>query len=172
MKKRVSVEHKEQASSVSGYSIQAVKRACDILKCFEQGRSSLTLSDVVSETKLSRTVAFRNAEIFVRENVDLVIEFQTNQQSASIVASKLIEAEIPIIAIEIPHPGADYYGANNYRAGLLAGHALAQAAIHHWKGQVDEVMLLELAMAGRLPSSRLTGVLAGLRGVPPEGPDQ
>jgi len=250
MKKRVRVEAAKDATSTSTpYSIQAVHRACDILKCFQQSQSALTLSDVVAKTNLSRTTAFRllatlvaqgmlerpaknqyravseqwrrnryrigyasqseefsfsrlvsdsirshayeagvdllelsnrysptiairNAEIFVRERVDLVIEFQTNQQSASVVASKLIEAGIPIIAIEIPHPGADYYGANNYRAGLLAGHALAQAAVQQWRGQVDEVILLELSMAGPLPQSRLTGVLAGIREILPKIPDQ
>lgn len=250
MKKRSTGELKsgEETKVSSAYSIQAVERACSILRCFQQRQSPLALSDVVANTNLSRTTAFRllatlveqgmlersaknqyraiserrrcryrigyasqseefsfsrlvsdsirsyayeagvellelsnrysptvairNAEMFVRERVDLVIEFQTNQQSASIVASKLIEADIPLIAIEIPHPGADYYGANNYRAGLLAGHALAQAAIHRWGGQVDEVLLLELPMAGPLPRSRLTGVLAGIREFLPKIPDQ
>jgi ribose transport system substrate-binding protein len=122
--------------------------------------------------RYSSTVAIRNAGAFVRDGVDLVIEFQTNQQSAPIVAAKLLEAQIPMIAIEIPHPGADYYGANNYRAGLLAGHALAQAAVQHWNGAVDEVILLELPMAGPLPRSRLTGVLAGIREILPRISDQ
>jgi len=250
MRSRVKAESdKEPGSSSSAYNIQAVQRACDILKCFQQTQSGLTLNDVVSKTQLNRTTAFRllatlveqgmlerpvknqyravnqqwrrsryrfgyasqseefsfsrlvsesirseayeagvdllelsnrysptiairNAEMFVRERVDLVIEFQTNQQSASIVASKLMEAGIPIIAIEIPHPGADFYGANNYRAGLLAGHALAQAAVQQWHGQVDDVILLELPMAGPLPRSRLTGVLAGIREILPKIPDQ
>ena len=33
-----------------------------------------------------------------------------------------------MIAIDIPHPGATYFGANNYQAGLLAGHYLARWA--------------------------------------------
>lgn len=120
----------------------------------------------------SPKTAIRNAETFVREQVDLVIEFQTNQQSASVVASKLMDAGIPIIAIEIPHPGATYYGANNYRAGLIGGHALAQACMREWNGAVDEVILLELPMAGPLPRSRLTGILAGLREHLSKLPDQ
>ncbi|HZY74143.1 MAG TPA: substrate-binding domain-containing protein [Edaphobacter sp.] len=127
---------------------------------------------LVLGNRYSPKAAVRNAETFVRERVDLVIEFQTNQQSASIVASKLIEADIPIIAIDIPHPGAHYYGANNYRAGLIGGHALAQACLHRWGGAVDEVILLELPMAGPLPRSRLTGILAGIREVLPKVPDQ
>jgi ribose transport system substrate-binding protein len=134
---------------------------------YEAGVDLMVLSN-----RYSPKVAVRNAEIFVREHVDLVIEFQTDQQSASIVASKLVEAGIPIIAIDIPHPGAHYYGANNYRAGLIGGRALAQSCIHHWGGTVDEVILLELPMAGPLPRSRLTGMLAGIREILPKVPDQ
>ncbi|MCU1226305.1 MAG: regulatory protein IclR [Edaphobacter sp.] len=127
---------------------------------------------MVLNNRYSPKAALRNAEMFVREHVDLVIEFQTNQQSASSVASKLIEAKIPIIAIDIPHPGAHYYGANNYRAGLIGGQALGEACIQRWGGVVDEVILLELPMAGPLPRSRLTGILGGLREVLPKVPDQ
>lgn len=134
---------------------------------YEAGIELLELSN-----RYSPTIAIRNAQAFVREGVDLVIEFQTNQQCAPLIAAKLMEAAIPMIALEIPHPGADYYGANNYRAGLLAGHALAQAAVHQWNGQVDEVILLELPMAGPVPRSRLTGVLAGIREILPKIPDQ
>ena len=127
---------------------------------------------LVLNNRYSPKVAIRNAEMFAREHVDLVIEFQTNQQSASIIASKLLEAGIPILAIDIPHPGADYYGANNYRAGVIGGQALGNACLHHWHGLVDEVILLELPMAGPLPRSRLTGMLAGIRESLTKLPDQ
>jgi ribose transport system substrate-binding protein len=127
---------------------------------------------LVLNNRYSPKVALRNAEIFVRERVDLVVEFQTNQQSAASVASKLIEAGIPIIAIEIPHPGASYYGANNYRAGLIGGHALARACMQQWGGKFDEIVFLELAMAGPLIQTRLTGMLAGVRELLGKVPDQ
>ncbi|MDP9038717.1 MAG: substrate-binding domain-containing protein [Acidobacteriota bacterium] len=127
---------------------------------------------LVLDNRYSPTTAVRNAEIFVREHVDLVIEFQTNQESADTVASRLIDAAIPIIAIEIPHPGAFYYGANNYRAGLLAGRALAQACIKQWQGHFHELLLLELPIAGPLVRSRLTGIIAGLRELLPNASDE
>jgi ribose transport system substrate-binding protein len=40
--------------------------------------------------------------------VDLVIEFQTDQEVAPIVGAKYREAGIPLIAIDIPHPGTTY----------------------------------------------------------------
>ena len=108
----------------------------------------------------------------MRERVDLVIEFQTSQRSAPIISSRLIEAGIPIIAIDIPHPGATYYGADNYRAGIIGGRALAQACMRRWDGAVDEVILLELPIAGPLPRSRMTGMLAGIRELIPKLPDE
>ncbi len=127
---------------------------------------------IVLSNRYSPTTAVRNADALIREHVDLVIEFQTNQQTASIIASKFVEANIPIIAIDIPHPGARYYGANNYRAGLIGGHALGTACLKRWGGVVDELLLLELPVAGPLPRSRLTGMLAGIREVLPKLPDQ
>ncbi len=127
---------------------------------------------IVLSNRYSPTTAVRNADVMIREHVDLVIEFQTNQQTASIIASKFVEANIPIVAIDIPHPGARYYGANNYRAGLIGGQALGTACLKRWGGMVDELLLLELPMAGPLPRSRLTGMLAGIREVLPKFPDQ
>jgi ribose transport system substrate-binding protein len=82
---------------------------------------------------------------------------------APIIASKFLEARIPVIAIEVPHPGAIYFGANNYQAGLIAGRALGRWAKENWDGAVEQLMLLELPIAGPLPGLRLTGVQDGLR---------
>jgi ribose transport system substrate-binding protein len=67
-----------------------------------------------------------------------------------------------MIAIDIPHPGATYYGANNYEAGLIGGRYLGRWAKENWDGVVDEIILLELVRAGSLPRMRLTGTLVGI----------
>jgi len=127
---------------------------------------------LVLNNRYSAKEAIRNAELFVRAKVDLVIDFQTDEHCAPVVSSKLSEAQIPFIALEIPHPGATYYGANNYRAGTLGGQYLAKWATQHWHGRVDEVLLLELPVAGALPKARLTGTLAALRASLPSFHDQ
>jgi len=110
----------------------------------------------------SAKTAQRNADLLVREKVDLAIEFQTDETIAPIVANKYREAGIPMIAIDIPHPGATYYGANNYEAGLIGGRYLGRWAKENWQSKVDEIILLELPRAGSLPQMRLTGILVGL----------
>jgi ribose transport system substrate-binding protein len=108
-------------------------------------------------------VAVRNAEQLIRERVDLVIEFQTDEAVAPAIASRYMNAGLPFIAIDIPHPGATYFGANNYQAGRLAGQYLGRWARSRWNGRVDEVLLLQLTRAGSLVHARMNGVMAGLK---------
>ncbi|MBO0222814.1 hypothetical protein J0689_26400, partial [Vibrio parahaemolyticus] len=67
------------------------------------------------------------------------------------------------IAIEIPHRGATYFGANNHQAGLIAGKALGRWAREHWPEGAEQVLVLDLPIAGPLPALRITGFLDGLR---------
>ncbi len=115
------------------------------------------------DNRYSAKIAQRNADVLVREKVDLVIEFQTDEHVAPIVAAKYREANIPLIAVEIPHPGATYFGANNYEAGLIGGRYLGRWAKAQWQAHVDEIVLITLDRAGSLPRMRLTGMLFGMR---------
>jgi ribose transport system substrate-binding protein len=118
---------------------------------------------IVLDNRRSAKTALRNADYLIREKVDLAIEFQIDEGAAPAIAARYVQAGIPFIAVHVPHPGATYYGANNYQAGLLAGHYLGRWARSRWGGQVDEVLLIEAARAGTLVQGRLDGVLAGLR---------
>lgn len=120
---------------------------------------------VVVDNRYQPKIALKNAQLLIREGVDLAIEFQTDESVAPAIASAYHQARIPIIAIDIPHPGATYFGANNYEAGLLAGRHLARWARQHWNGAADELLLVELARAGSVPAARLRGVVAGIRDV-------
>ncbi len=125
---------------------------------------------IMLDNRYSAKIAQRNADLLVRERVDLAIEFQTDENVAAIVSAKYREAGIPMIAIDIPHPGATYYGANNYEAGMIGGRYLGRWVKEHWQGQLDEIIMLELPRAGSLPRMRLSGMLVALNTVlPPAG---
>lgn len=117
---------------------------------------------IVADNRYQPRVAVRNADVLVREGVELVIEFQSDEAVAPVIASRILQAGIPMIAVDVPHPGATYFGANNYEAGLLAGRHLGRFARARWDGQVDELLLLEIARAGSLPRGRTRGVVAGI----------
>jgi ribose transport system substrate-binding protein len=150
---RIGYAAQGQDSSFPREVLGGLKRAAD--------RENVEL--IVVDNRYQAKIALRNAEHLVRERVDLVIEFQTDEAVAPAIAAKYLEAHIPLIAIDVPHPGATYFGANNYQAGLLAGRHLGQWAKSRQQGRVDELLLLELGRAGSLVHARMSGALAGLR---------
>lgn len=122
---------------------------------------------LVLNNRYSPKIALANADRLIRERVDLALEFQTFDNVAPLISSRFHDAGIPLIAIEIPHPGAVYYGVNNYQVGLTSGRVLARWAKQHWNGEVGEVLLLELRAAGSVPQLRMTGMEAGLAEILP-----
>jgi ribose transport system substrate-binding protein len=122
---------------------------------------------IETDNRYSAKVAIRNAEILIRERVDIAVEVQIHERVAPIIASKFQEAGIPLIAVDIPHPGAVFFGGNNYLAGRIGGRALGKWAQAHLKGEVDAVILLGLPAAGAIPAARMTGVAVGIREILP-----
>lgn len=118
---------------------------------------------ITLNNRYSAREALRNADVLIRERVDLVLEFQTYERVAPVIASKFLAANTPVIAIEVPHPGATYFGADNYKAGLIGGRALGRWARENWDGKVDQLVLVELLIAGSLLELRLAGLVDGLR---------
>jgi ribose transport system substrate-binding protein len=85
-------------------------------------------------------VAIKNAEEFVRQRVDLVLEFQVEEHVAPHVAHIFKKADIPLVAIDVPHPNATYFGVDNFEVGYEAGVLLGQFAAGKWKGKADWVL--------------------------------
>jgi ribose transport system substrate-binding protein len=152
-----------------GYAAQGTdyQFSSEVSASLERAAAAEGIELISLDNRYSPKIAQRNADLLVREKVDLAIEFQTDETIAPIVAAKYREAGIPMIAIDIPHPGATYYGANNYEAGLIGGRYLGRWVKEHWHSQLDEIILLELPRAGNLPQMRLTGMLVGINLVLP-----
>ena len=147
-----------------GYAAQGVdyQFSREVSASLERAAKQEGIELIAFDNRYSAKIAQRNADLMVREKVDLAIEFQTDEMVAPIVAAKYRDAGIPMIAIDIPHPGATYYGANNYEAGLIGGRYLGRWVKEHWHSELDEIVLLELPRAGNLPQMRLTGMLVGI----------
>lgn len=115
------------------------------------------------ENRYSVKAALGGAKQLVDKRVDLAIEFQTYERISTRLANLFTEAGIPLIAVEIPHPNATFLGVDNQRAGVAAGKALLKAAQLHWGGTCDEILFLELEIAGSLPHLRLSSAQKALR---------
>lgn len=109
--------------------------------------------------------ALSNANLIAsRGDINLVLEFNYYQQSNLVISETFAAAKLPVIAIDIPVPGATFYGANNYEAGKLAGKGLVDAAKTKWNGVVDLLLVEKQSGAGQeLLQQRTLGIIAGAK---------
>ena len=122
---------------------------------------------LVLDNRYDASTALANADEFVRQRVDLVIEFQIDQGVAPVVANKIHGAGIPLIAVDIPHPHSTFFGVDNYLVGLVAGEYLAQHAKKTWGGKARWVLGLDVEEGGPLVQSRTTGAFVGVKSLLP-----
>jgi ribose transport system substrate-binding protein len=119
---------------------------------------------VIADNNLDGATALANAESFINRDVDYVIEFQTDANFGATIMQKMDDAGIKVTAIDIPMPGATFFGANNPKSGYMGGVYLGQAAVK--KFGADRVkegyfILGDLPQSGAVPAMRTGGQLAG-----------
>jgi ribose transport system substrate-binding protein len=118
---------------------------------------------LITDNREEGVTALANVDYFIQQGVDLVVEFNLDARYSNVLMERLRAAEIPVIAIDIPIPGATFVGVDNYRAGLMAGSLLGHYVLQKWDGKVDKVLSLDLPLSGAVPGARMQGQLDALR---------
>ncbi|MEM7734695.1 MAG: sugar ABC transporter substrate-binding protein [Deinococcota bacterium] len=114
---------------------------------------------VLADNRLDGATALSNTENFLTQGVDGIIHFQTDEAFGNVIMARARSADTPVIAIDIPMPGAVFFGADNYFAGQLAGESLATWVNDNWEGSADAMLVLELPQSGPIPAARMQGML-------------
>ncbi len=142
----------------------------DFITAVEEGMKSAAadagnIELVIANNNLDGATALNNAENFVAQGVDGVVEFQTDEKFGNVIMNlfQSQDPQIPVIAIDIPMPGATFFGADNYRAGRMAGEAGGDYANANWGGKVDYILVLELPQSGPIPAARMQGQVEGIQ---------
>ncbi|MFC5401206.1 sugar ABC transporter substrate-binding protein [Cohnella soli] len=134
----------------------------DVRKGIERVAKEKGVKLVLADNKLDGATALSNAENFITQQVDGVIEFQIDEKFGNVIMDKFRAANIPVIAIDIPMPGATFFGADNYKAGSLTGEALGNAIKDKFGGSIDKFIMLELPQSGPIPAARMQGARDGV----------
>lgn len=132
-----------------------------VTESIERAAKTQNVELITFDNRYDPDITKRNAERMIAERVDVAIEFQTFEVLAQTISAMYQQARIPMISVDLPVPGATYFGANNYEAGRLAGTAAGKWAKEMWR-DLDEVLLVGLADGGALLGSRMAGARAGL----------
>jgi ribose transport system substrate-binding protein len=139
-------------------------------KGIEANAAAAGIRLVIADNRLDGPAAVANAQSFVRQNVDFVIEFQTDEAFGPAVSKVFKDAGIKVIAIDIPMPDAAFFGVNNPRSGFLTGSYLGQAAVKQFgRSNVLSGYLVDggLPQSGVIPALRTRGQLAGFNAAVP-----
>ncbi len=120
---------------------------------------------IVADNKMDGATALANADNFLTQGVQGVIEFQTDEKFGKSIMNKMKAKGIPVIAIDIPMQGATFFGVDNPVAGQMAGKGLGNWIKKNWDGKVDALIMLELPQSGPIPAARLKGQRDGLESV-------
>ena len=144
-------------------------------KSIERNAEAAGIELLIADNRLDGPTALANAESFARRRVDFCIEFQTDVNFGPAIMQHFNRKQIGVVAIDIPMPGATYFGANNPRSGFMGGSYLAQAAkVRFGERALTEGYFVvgELPQSGAIPAMRsegqIAGFLASLPGFPPE----
>jgi ribose transport system substrate-binding protein len=109
--------------------------------------------------------AIENAKRMIDAKVDLVIEYQQDERTNYVLMDMFRSAGVRVVAVDIPMPGAVYFGADNFRAGRIAGEAAVKWIREKWQGRLDKIVCLEQSESGTIPAARVHGALVTLRQV-------
>jgi len=140
-------------------------------KSIQENADLAGLDLVIADNRLDGPTALANAQSFVQRNVDYVIEFQTDSNFGQTVMNVFNEDGVKVVAIDIPMPGATFFGANNPKSGYMSGSYLGQAAIAKFgkdKAMQGYFVVGELPQSGAIPKMRTEGQVNGFLSALPE----
>jgi len=138
----------------------------------EENAEAAGIELLIADNQLSGQTALQNAQSFVTRDVDYAIEFQTDVEFGDTIMQRFNSANIPVTAIDIPMPGAIFFGVNNPRSGFMGGSYLAQAALAKWGDEAQDgyFVIGALPQSGAIPAMRTAGqqggFLANMEGFP------
>lgn len=143
---------------------EQVPFAVDVRRGIERAAQEAGNIDLVlADNQLDGEAAVRSANHLIEKGLDLAIEYQIDERAGDLIMARFREANIPVIAVDIPMVGATFFGADNYQSGRLAGAGLGHWLLERWSGTFDRLIILEEPRAGTLPAARIRGQLDGLQ---------
>jgi ribose transport system substrate-binding protein len=119
---------------------------------------------IILDNQYDSAIGLKNADIMLSKNPDFFIEFQADSKVNSIVSAKFGAAGIPLLAIDVPVPGAPFMGVNNWKVALMGGRYMAKLIKEEWGGweEVDMIALGQMPAGGEVTMLRSEGFAAAL----------
>ncbi len=138
--------------------------AVTVREGLESAAKAHKIQIIARDNDFDNEKALANAQEFAKLGVDLAIIFHIDERLGMEIRQTLFTAKprIPIIAVDIPVPLEVFFGIDNYRAGFLAGEALAQWGQRKWDGKLDRILVMTEQRAVSTIRTRLESAVEGI----------
>jgi ribose transport system substrate-binding protein len=145
-----------------GEAVPFVKLVSDSIR--EQAKAA-GAQLVFCDSQLDGAKALDCARNFKTQAVDAIINFQVDEKSAPRICAA--GPDVPVIAVDINQKPCQvsFMGANNERAGTIAGDGMGQYFKANENCEYDAVVTMESPAAGIVNDQRIGGALKGFEAV-------
>lgn len=111
-----------------------------------------------ADNQYDATMGLQNADILLAKKPDVFINFQFDSKVNSIISNKFGAANIPIIAVDVPTPGAPFMGVNNFQVAYMAGEkAIELVEAAGGIDTIDKIILMQMPSGGEVVMLRSEG---------------
>jgi ribose transport system substrate-binding protein len=112
-----------------------------------------SVSLVIRECSGDYASTVETLNLLLDEQVDLIIDYSLCMESLMYIGEKCLSRNVKLISVDYMAPGAIYFGADNAKAGTIAGEQASRYIHNHWQSKLDH--LLVLAKYGYEPITKL-----------------
>lgn len=135
----------------------------------EQWAKKLGIKTVYAEAGMEPEKVKANLDTFALQGVDAIFEFNWLTD----VTAKWMKDNPDIVMVTGDYivPGAYYFGANQYEAGVVLGRFLAEQVKKKWAGKVDAMIFAACYQCGELLIKRMDGIRDGYKETYKDFPD-
>lgn len=135
----------------------------------EEWAKKYGIKTVYAEANMEPEKIKANLDTFAVQGVDAIFEFNWITD----VTAKFVKEhpEIVMVTGDYIVEGAHYFGADQYKAGLILGRYLAEQVKKRWDGRVDAMVFAACYQCGELLIQRMDGIRDGYKETYKDFPD-
>jgi ribose transport system substrate-binding protein len=137
--------------------------AIPIRKSIEKNARDLGLKLIYCDAEFKPEKAISCAETLANQKPDFVIVGNWQGGAAAALMAIFDKARIPAVSIDVAHPNAIFFGANNYISGVVAGRAAGEYAQKEWACEDVWIFMGENLEEGEAADLRLSGFADGVQ---------
>jgi ribose transport system substrate-binding protein len=119
------------------YFVQAVHNSL-----LEATAACKSVSLIIRECDGDYASTVQTLNMLLDEQVDLVIDYSLCMESLMYIGEKCLARNVKLISVDYMAPGAIYFGADNAKAGTIAGEQASRYIHDRWNSKLDHLLVL------------------------------